>query len=256
VPNATTAGDLSYAQLKAVWLDASKGTRYHTNAWASLMAAIAEAESGGNPLVTNPNDNNGTQTAWGLWQVSDGTHNSPGAGWADPAGNARLAIAKLDSQGLTAWGTYNSGAYKQYLSDKSAPDYTLTNAPSAAEQAAATAQADKAQSCAWQFGTIDNPIPSFVPFIGGGSTTFCVLSKSQARWIVAVALILAGAGAMFTGLGWVVKAQAAGELGKLLPFLAAATPEGAVAGAVIKGTPPTQQQKKASLGPGAPGTGP
>src|SRR5271170_712941 len=75
---------LSYAQLKSVWLSAAKGTQYGTNAWASLMAAIAEAESGGNPAITNPNDNGGTQTSWGLWQISLGNHDEPSPNWNNP----------------------------------------------------------------------------------------------------------------------------------------------------------------------------
>src|SRR5271166_2721872 len=108
--------DLSYAQLKGVWLSASKGTKYHSNMWASLMAAIAEAESSGDPLATNPTDNNGTQTSWGLWQISNGTHSMPDPNILNPQVNARAAVAKLASQGLGAWGTYTSGTYKKYLS--------------------------------------------------------------------------------------------------------------------------------------------
>lgn len=83
---------------------------------SALMAAIAMAESGGIAGNTNPTDNSGTQTSWGLWQISDGTHGwSYGGDPYDPVNNARVAIMKLHSQGLGAWGTYTSGAYKQYL---------------------------------------------------------------------------------------------------------------------------------------------
>ena len=82
---------------------------------ATKLAAIAYAESGGDPTSVNPTDNHGKQTSWGLFQISDGTHNEP-KGWQDPVTNTRMAIAKLRSkQGLHAWGTYNSGAYEQYL---------------------------------------------------------------------------------------------------------------------------------------------
>lgn len=106
---------LSYAQLEQVWLQASNGTKYHTQAWAALMAAIAEAESSGRTDATNPTDNGGRQTSWGLWQISTGTHAEPSPNWADPATNAQLAIQKLNTQGLGAWGTYTSGKYKQFL---------------------------------------------------------------------------------------------------------------------------------------------
>jgi hypothetical protein len=81
---------------------------------ATTLTAVAMAESGGDPGSVNPTDNGGKQTSWGLFQISDGTHNEP-AGWDDPLTNVQMAIAKLRSQGLKAWGTYDSGAYKKYL---------------------------------------------------------------------------------------------------------------------------------------------
>jgi Lysozyme like domain len=81
---------------------------------AQRLAAIALAESGGDPTQVNPTDNGGTQTSWGLWQISDGTHNAI-PGWSDPLTNATLALGKLNTQGWTAWGTFSSGAYEQYL---------------------------------------------------------------------------------------------------------------------------------------------
>jgi hypothetical protein len=81
---------------------------------ATTLTAIAQAESGGNPNQVNPNDNGGKQTSWGMFQISDGTHNEP-KGWRDPMTNVRMAIQKLRSQGFGAWGTYNSGAYLQFM---------------------------------------------------------------------------------------------------------------------------------------------
>lgn len=104
---------LSYSQLEEVWIQAGG-----SKAFAPLMAAIALAESGGWAGATNPTDNGGTQTSWGLWQISTGTHASPaphGQDVYDPVVNAKLAIGKLHGQGLSAWGTYTSGAYRQYL---------------------------------------------------------------------------------------------------------------------------------------------
>ena len=85
---------------------------------APTMAAIALAESGGNPLATNPNDTNGnggTQTSWGLWQISNGTHQMPEPNILDPNVNAKAAFAKYQAHGLSPWGTYDSGAYKKFL---------------------------------------------------------------------------------------------------------------------------------------------
>ncbi len=102
---------LSYSQLEQVWIQAGG-----PKAIAPLMAAIAMAESGGIAGNTNPTDNSGTQTSWGLWQISDGTHGwSYGGDPYDPVTNAKAAVMKYHSQGLGAWGTYTSGAYQQYL---------------------------------------------------------------------------------------------------------------------------------------------
>jgi hypothetical protein len=102
--------DYSYGQLEELWIRAG-GSR----ALAPLMAAIALAESGGNPAANNYTDNGGAQTSWGLWQVSNGTHSWPGSQDPnEPLANARYAVAKYRAQGLGAWGTYDSGAYRQY----------------------------------------------------------------------------------------------------------------------------------------------
>lgn len=100
----------SYSQIEGFW-DNAGGPKKDD----ALMAAIAEAESGGNSDALNPSDNGGTQSSFGLWQISNGTHTPPAPNWNNPNENARLAVAKFNSQGLTAWGTYDSGAYKQYL---------------------------------------------------------------------------------------------------------------------------------------------
>lgn len=115
---------LSYAQLERLWIGAG-GSKL----LAPLMAAIALAESGelvngvwySNSDALNPNDNGGTQTSVGPWQVSNGTHQYPPA-WLTPEGNAREAVNKLETQGITAWGTYTSGAYRKFLRGKVPPD--------------------------------------------------------------------------------------------------------------------------------------
>jgi len=103
------------SQLETIWQQAAAGTKYDSKAWAVLMAAIALAESSGDPQAVNATDNNGTQSSFGLWQISTGTHSPPSPNWADPITNAHLAIGKLNGQGLGAWGTYTSGAYRKYL---------------------------------------------------------------------------------------------------------------------------------------------
>jgi hypothetical protein len=120
-----------YGQLEELWIRAG-GPR----AVAPLMAAIALAESAGRPGANNYADNNGTQTSWGLWQISNGTHNWPGtADPNEPLANARYAVAKYRSQGLGAWGTYDSGAYQQYYKS-GVPASTLPQGGAAAAQQA------------------------------------------------------------------------------------------------------------------------
>lgn len=104
-PPATSA--LSFGQLQALWTQAVQnvlGQNSGYEALAPIMAEVATLESGGVPSATNPNDNGGTQTSWGLWQISNGDHSAP-AGWSDPLTNAELAVQKLASQGPGAWPT-------------------------------------------------------------------------------------------------------------------------------------------------------
>ncbi len=111
----------SYTQLEQLWVAAGGAP-----AMASTMAAIGMAESGGNPNAYNPTDNNGKQTSWGIWQISNGTHAEPSPTWNNPLTNAQLAVQKYQDQGLSAWGTYTSGAYLNYLSQGGQPSAAQT----------------------------------------------------------------------------------------------------------------------------------
>lgn len=85
---------------------------------ANTMAAIALAESGGRMDATNKNAN-GTIDR-GPWQInSSWTQFDPQKLLTDPNYSAKAAVAVFKSQGLTAWSTYNSGAYRQFLSGAS-----------------------------------------------------------------------------------------------------------------------------------------
>src|SRR6202044_1982151 len=92
------------AQLEALWLKAGGAKSV-----APTMAAIALAESDGNPSSINPE---GPQHAEGLWQIKGQL--VPG-NILNPEVNAANAVAKYRSQGLGAWTTYTEGAYKKYL---------------------------------------------------------------------------------------------------------------------------------------------
>ena len=103
----------NFGQLENIWIEGGGSSQM-----APMMAAIALAESSGNPTALNPNDTNGqggTQSSYGLWQISNGTHSAPSANWSDPVTNAQLAVQKLSRYGLGAWGTYTSGRYRNYL---------------------------------------------------------------------------------------------------------------------------------------------
>jgi Lysozyme like domain len=140
------ATSLSFAQLEGLWIQAGGPSNV-----APLMAAIALAESGGRPTAENLTDNKGTQSSFGLWQISTGTHNPPNPNWSNPLTNAQLAVTKYNSQGLGAWGTYTSGAYKSRLPSgykNIAPDTSgVVDANSAAYQ---TVAASSAVSCYWK----------------------------------------------------------------------------------------------------------
>lgn len=133
MPN--TVRIFTFAQLEALWVN-NGGSR----ALAPTMAAIALAESSGNPASVNRTDNNGRQTSWGLWQVSDGTHNMPAANILDPNVNAKQAVAKYKSQGLGAWGTYTSGKYRDFIKNGVNPDNNglPSGSTSTADQASVT----------------------------------------------------------------------------------------------------------------------
>jgi Lysozyme like domain len=180
----------TYSQLEGLWIGAGGNKTL-----APLMAAIAEAESGGCSTATNPTDNNGTQTSWGLWQISNGTHSQPSADILTGPGNAQAAVAKLSEQGLDAWGTYTSGAYKQYLNGAVPADLSAYTTGSGA-----TGSGSTGAGC-----LIGNPFSAQLPLIGNVSAgPSCIFSRSQARAVIG-ALVLAGGG-LTAALGLVLLA--------------------------------------------------
>jgi hypothetical protein len=113
----------SAAELRKLAIDAGvpqAGTAeinlYGTNDLPYLMAAVAEAESGGNPKAHNakpPDD------SYGLWQINMKGKLGPDrrakynlktdADLYDPKTNARVMKGILDDQGLHAWTTTHGG---------------------------------------------------------------------------------------------------------------------------------------------------
>ncbi len=103
----------NFGQLSNIWTQSGGNSQV-----APIMAAIALAESSGNPNALNTNDSygqGGTQTSAGLWQISNGTSTVFDSNWSNPVVNGAAAVSKLNSQGLRAWGTYQNGSYLKYL---------------------------------------------------------------------------------------------------------------------------------------------
>jgi hypothetical protein len=110
----------TYTQLEDLWMQAG-GSR----AAAAIAAAIAMAESGGRSWVTSANPDGGTNV--GPWQLDT---RGKGAGYTvaqlqDGPTNARLAVAgSNDGHDWSAWATWVSGAYKQFLGGHGVPPGT------------------------------------------------------------------------------------------------------------------------------------
>lgn len=111
-----SGGVFSHGALEDLWKQANPGFGN-----PNVMAALAQAESGGWPLRNygepppgrGPAGGDGGRTrAAGLWQILGLPF--PGNVY-DAFTNARMAGAKLRLQGLGAWSTYTNGAYKHYL---------------------------------------------------------------------------------------------------------------------------------------------
>jgi tape measure domain-containing protein len=119
IPGSVGRGQLNAGQLKALALAAGFNDRD-----ASIMAAIAMAESGGRSNAHNNNAATG-DNSYGLWQVNMLGRMGPqrrqafgiGSNEAlfDPAVNASAARKVFESQGFGAWSVFKSGAYRQFL---------------------------------------------------------------------------------------------------------------------------------------------
>lgn len=102
----------TYAQLEQLWIQAGGSA-----ATAPIAAAVAEAESGGNPNATDY-DSNGSVDR-GLWQINS-VHGSLST--FDPLANARAAVSISNGgSNWTAWVTFKNGAYKKFLQSGTPP---------------------------------------------------------------------------------------------------------------------------------------
>lgn len=179
-----TGTQYTYAELEGLWINAGG-----PKSLAPTMAAIAEAESGGCSTAYN------SSGATGLWQILGAVYPKDQASLTDPATNAREAVAKYKTQGLGAWVTYTTGAYKAYLNGSTTPN---TNVPGSGSSGAtsATLTATQSAECLFAMPSVDLGITS----VGGG----CLLAKTNARAILG-GLILTG-GIIVGGVGVVLLA--------------------------------------------------
>jgi len=137
--------------------DAALAARdYFAGPDAITMLAIAGAESAFNPKARGDSLSSFSEAdrqryaanscadycSIGLWQIFMPVHmemleqlsglsgSCVIANWlTTPANNARAAKAILDSQGLSAWSTYNGGQYEQFINEASSAILTLPSRP-------------------------------------------------------------------------------------------------------------------------------
>ena len=110
-PAAGPGGRYTHAALEGLWRlgGGSAGT-------ANTAAAIAQAESTGNPDATSPNPDGGTNV--GLWQLDT---KGVGSGFSvaqlsNALVNARVAVSGSgDGSNWSDWETYANGDYRKYL---------------------------------------------------------------------------------------------------------------------------------------------
>ncbi len=170
----------SYAQLEGLWINNGGDP-----AQAPLMAAIALAESSGNSTARNPSG------ATGLWQILVPVHGDLIKKYGDPTdpnANAKEAVAIYKQQGLKAWTTYTSGAYKQYMKSGVQP---VDVAPGT-NGGTTTPTSDSSSCCAIGTGGIAG--------IGG----FCLVSKTQLNSLFGIVIISGGMVVGFVGVAWIL----------------------------------------------------
>ena len=97
-------GGFNKSQLAALWIKAGGNPGV-----ANIMAAIALAESGGDPDIEGPLTSYGFR-AKGLWQI-----HPPEPDSGNPLANARQAVAKYNASGFAPWEAYTNGSYRNFL---------------------------------------------------------------------------------------------------------------------------------------------
>ena len=102
-----SGGKYTYEQLRQLWI-ANGGDP----AKASTAAAVAMAESGGDPFAFNGRDPHGG--SFGLWQIN-GVHGSQRATY-DADANARAAIEiSRNGENWNPWGAFTNGSWAKFF---------------------------------------------------------------------------------------------------------------------------------------------
>lgn len=171
----------TYAQLEGLWINAGGPPSL-----APLMAAIAEAESSGNSNAYN------SSGATGLWQILGAVNPADQANLTNPQTNAKEAVLKYKSQGLSAWVTYTSGAYKQFMNNSTTPDTSglLSSGGTTLDSSTTSAQAAACLITAPSIGALG------ITLSKGG----CMVSKTQGRAVLGVLLMVAGGSLALPGI--------------------------------------------------------
>lgn len=182
-----TGTKYTYAQLEGLWINAGG-----SKALAPVMAAIAEAESSGCSAAYNPSG------ASGLWQVEPSNAQYVPGGYGNifnPADNAKAAVGVYKAQGLDAWQTYTSGAYKAFLAAGTTPD---TSVPGSSTAQTTSATQGNPSTCVI---LVPNPV-SGIPLIGDLITSggICLFTKTEARALIGGLILAAGCTTTVVGL--------------------------------------------------------
>jgi len=213
----------TYAELEGLWINAGGSPKI-----APVMAAIAEAESGGCSAAFNPSG------ATGLWQILGNPF--PGDAY-DPATNAKMAVSKYQSQGLDAWVTYTSGAYKAFLNPGTTPDRGVPS-PGGGPQ---PGPGSNSPDCLFPpSGGLNIPV---VPGLYTQTVNLpCLFTKSNARAFLGVGLMIGGWILIQPGAALLIAAAGTKALGFAGPVLektgaaVAFIPGAEAAGVAIAGT--------------------
>jgi lysozyme-like protein len=187
------SGTYTYAELEGLWIQAG-GPR----TLAPVAAAIAEAESGGNPNARNPSG------ATGLWQILGAVNPADQNKLTDPQVNAREAVLKWQTapgggKNFTPWTTFTSGAYKRFLNTKTTPATPGGTTGSTSSATPSTGPGGASSTCIIGI----SPNVSLGP-ISVGAGEICFFTKTEARALIGGLMLAAGGLAGFVGLAVLV----------------------------------------------------